>query len=546
MTVSPSGNSYATKLANNSILVFSARELQPYATITGLQLPPHSDRPAPSSTDERSRGTASDYSRTLRAVLHPRHLEKLLIVVPASYKDTSDPCEPTSSCVLQTYDLRTDNHISRQALARTNATVLTVGPDGGNITTPDVQHLALSYDGKWMATGDSWRPDETLLKALELRAENAFPDHHETFVKFWRWNNSSETWELTTRVDGPHSVNGGAGMVLGLTARPDHHEFATMGDDNIVRFWTPTLRGRSGLKSANDRDSTLSTWRCRGSIDLRKDHVRTALSRPPAVCMDFSEDGSVLAICLQSMSMVNQIAVHLIDVQKGEIRHTRDGILVGEPCAIRFLGKDLIITSNNSTAVWDIINDAVTTVHPPAMADVPSRDAHRLLAVNTRSQTFAIAIQGSSGVSNGDSGKKKRKPRFHIQIYDIRSLELQDQRVLKHRPLALFADPVVGDYILVDSAASVVRIGCDDKTARVAVQTQDLTDEIDTGISSLFGSVSRPTNPAGLSHAPLAALPANASRQQKGIASIFGDGPSFNLPSLSVLFGEVVQSLAGR
>lgn len=544
--MSPSGNSYATKLANNSILVFSARELQPYAAITGLQLLPHPDRPVAHSTDEQSRASASDYLRSLPAVLHPRHLEKLLIVVPASHTDTGVACQPPTSCVLQTYDLRTDNNISQQALARTNATVLKVGPEGGDINTPDVQHLALSHDGKCMASVDSWRPDASLLTALELRVESSFSDHQETFLKFWSWNPSSETWELTTRVDGPHSVDGRASTVLSLTTRPDHHEFATMGDDNIVRFWTPTPRRRNGLKSTNSRDSSLSTWRCRSLVDLKKDHAATTFYRPTAVCMDFSEDGSILAICLKSTSMSNQSVVHLIDVQKGEVRHTRVGVLVGEPCAMRFLGKDLIITSNDSTIVWDIINDTVNTVRSPTSADVPLRDVRRLLAVNPRSQTFAIATQGSSGLSNGDSGKKKRKPRFHIQIYDIRSLELQDQRVLKNRPLTLLTDPLAGDYVLVDSAASVLRIGCEVKTAHLAVHTQDLIGEIDTGISSLFGSVSRPVNSNDRSQVPPAALPATATGQNKGIASIFGDGPSFNMPSLSVLFGEVVQSLAGR
>jgi NET1-associated nuclear protein 1 (U3 small nucleolar RNA-associated protein 17) len=248
--VSPNGNSYVVKLADNSVMVLSARELQPSANVTGLQLSTESYK---DSSPRRPCGAV--------ATLHPQHPERLLVTVPASYHISQQGQQRPSSAVLQTFDIRANCHISRQALARTNATTLDIGPDGTPIVAPDVRQMDIIQDGKWLATVDSWVPNPQDVEALTFSTQknDLASSRPEVYLKFWKWNPSSDSWELVTRIDGPHFSDSRHATVLGLAARPCSHEFATLGADASLRFWCPTARHRSGLNTGASKKN-LDTW----------------------------------------------------------------------------------------------------------------------------------------------------------------------------------------------------------------------------------------------------------------------------------------------
>ncbi|KAI9923452.1 hypothetical protein MW887_009313 [Aspergillus wentii] len=531
--VSPTGNSYVVKLADNCIMALSARELQPFATIIGLQLCPKMTQ-----TLDKSSSTSCQFSSSTPAILHPRQPDQLLIAVPASRQVSQEGHHLPNSSVLQTYDIRTNSHIARQALARTNATTLRVSPEGSEIIAPDIKHIDVAHDGKWMATIDTWSPYPQDVRSLDL--SNTGTDYQETFLKFWKWNDFSSLWELVTRIDGPHFSDKGHALVLGLASRPQSYEFVTVGSDALLRFWCPSTRQRSGLKTGPDAQQQLETWKCRSFIDLKGSFGNNKARNLPTACPAFSDDGSVLAVCLPSQSASNPGLVILIDAQNCKVHYSRVGAFWGNPCATSFIGRHLIIASKHAVSIWDTVNDIVRTTGTPGLGGLSSNEESLLLAVNSKTQTFAVATQHLLN-HTGHTSKKSRNTQFSIRIYDVQSLILHSQFMLDRCPLALLSNSYSSDYVVIDTAANVKRFGCFNKAPELTSQSFDLTNHLNPGLMDLFGGQlgSTKSQYSGLS----TAANGEQSAQTKGLASVFGDVPSFVLPPASVLFRAVVQSL---
>jgi NET1-associated nuclear protein 1 (U3 small nucleolar RNA-associated protein 17) len=518
IVVSASGSSYVVKLADNSVMVLSTRELQPLTTITGLQLSP-------------DLGASVDFSKgSVVAKLHPQQPERLIVSVPASHQftQTQHGSQHANAAVLQTYDIRANYNISRQALARTNATTLNISPEGTHVIAPDVKHLDIAHDAKWLATVDSWAPHSQDVEALDRKA--AAP-HSEVFLKFWKWDASSDTWELVTRVDGPHFSANHHSAVLGLASRPSAHEFATLGADSTLRFWCPTVKHRSGLRAKDQPEKPLNTWKCRGIVDLKGCLDAAQVSPLKSACMTFSEDGSVLAVCLPSTSAANDGLVLLIDARNCSVHYRRTGVFLGNPCSTSFLGSQLIVASTHSVAAWDTVDDVVRTIQSSDSTDSHGT-GNTMIAVNARTKSLAI--------TSATAHKKKNKARFDIKIYDVPSYEVVFQEALKSAPVSLLADAYSGDYIVLDTAATVQRLGCLDKASQKSQnnQSRDVTGQIDSGLSTLFSRTEKPVQ----SHEDVT----ESSSQTKGLASVFGETPSFSLPAIGVLFRNVVQTLGAN
>lgn len=525
VVVSPSGNSYVVKLADNSIMILSAREMQPSANVTGLQL-------ASEAGGHRDPSSRKPFGAV--AALHPQHPERLLVAVPASHHSSQQGSHRSNSAVLQTFDIRANSHISRQALARTNTTTLNISPEGSAIVAPDVRLMDIMHDGKWLATVDTWTPYPQDVEAVASSGSNndSASLRSEVFLKFWKWNASSDMWELVTRIDAPHFSENRPSTVLSLAARPYSHEFATLGTDSIVRFWCPTTRHRSGLKT-NLSEPHLDTWKCRSPVDLTGclDGADAPLK---SASISFSEDGSVLAICLPSKSGANDGLVLLINAQNCTVHYRRTGVFFGKPCSVRFLGRYLIVAATGSMSVWDTVDDVVKPIQLPDSVDSVDTWNPPLLAVNSRTQSFAIATRGTDS-SSGNTHKRRRRPRFHIKIYDVPSLDLVFQETLVSCPLALLSDTYSGDYIVVDATASVQRLGCLDKASQKSLQPDEVTSHLNSGLASIFSR--------GTLSSTQAIDEETSAGQSKGLAGVFGETPSFSLPSIGVLFRNVVQTL---
>lgn len=525
IVVSPTGNLYALKLADNSTMVLSARELQPHATITGLQLCPTMSR----SLNQYRKARQS--SHAMPAVLHPQHPDQLLVTVPTLCEISGEVRTSTNSPILQTYDIRTNSHVSRQAVARTNATTVRAGPEGSEIGTPDIKHLDVSEDGKWMATVDAWGQ-------LQQDSNAKAPaDDPEIFLKFWRWNRNSNLWELVTRIDGPHFRDKGNVPVLDLARRPYTHEFVTIGVDAKLRFWSPAKRQRSGLDKGSDAETPSETWKCRSVLDLQG-AVGNVKSKPlSAACITVSEDGSILAVCLPSESAKKPGVTLLIDAQNCVVRYERVGVYSGDPFAARFLERYLIIASVRSVSVWDTVNDIVRVVGLLDLCTATSPLGPQLLAVNPRTRTFAVATQCRLG-------NKSCSAKCHVRVYDMVTLKLLFQPNLTDCPLALLSDSRTGGYIIMDVASNLRRLGPGlEKTSQTA-HSRDLatTTGFYTGLANHLGSRAQDYRVQSFSQLPAVDADKSVAAQTTGLASVF-DVPSFVLPPASVLFRDVVESI---
>ncbi|KAI9369449.1 WD40-repeat-containing domain protein [Aspergillus egyptiacus] len=531
IVVSGSGNSYAVKLADNRTVVLSARELQPLATVTGLQFCARTPKVACQANLQSSSHT----SRAIAAVLHPQHPDQLLVTVPATHQLTQEGITSLSAPILQTYDIRSNTHISRQALARTNATTLNIGPDGTQILTPDIKQLGVSQDGKWMATVDSWSPHPQDLEALDL-GNSVLSELEEIYLKFWRWNDSSCIWELVTRIDRPHLSDKCSALVLDISPRPQSHEFATIGSDALLRLWRPVVRQRPGLKR-NSSGQVPETWKCRNAINLKGYleicNADSAGLSSASVC--FSEDGSVLAVCLHSAS-TNPGVIVLIDVRSCSVRYNRAGVYSGDICAASFLGFQLVIVTQKSVFVWDTVNDIVRATDPP-VSHSTGDSSSRLLAVNPRTHTFAVTSTKRA------SSKKSRKSGFMVQVYDIHSLSSRCHFKLSKEPVALLSNVNVAEYIIVDAGANIHQLGSANKSVQ-ASYTNDLDEYPAFGLENLFGHQATRNNTTKTSTSAVSAGLITQPSERIGLAGVFGDTPSFVLPPSRIVFCDLVKALS--
>ena len=459
------------------------------------------------------------------------------MAIPASRQGAQDGiC--LANPVLQTFDIRANSHISRQALSRTNTTVLKISPEGSEISTPDIKYLDISQDGKWMATFDSWAPHSQDVKGLGLNdtGNDATTGYQENYLKFWKWNGSSTMWELVTRIDNPHASVNGVAPVLGLASRPRSNDFATIGADAKLRIWYPNMRSRAGLKAGSNATHQLETWKCRNIIDMKGNLTRGSYNLTTA-CLAFSEDGSVLAVCLPSGSSANPGAVVLIDAQECAIRYSRIGTHCGDPCAVKFLGRHLVVASNRFISVWDTVDDLVRVLEP-SLDGVSGGKSQQLLAVNLRTRTFAVTAKNPQ-----NSVKKSRALQIPVKVYDIETLTPVFSCTVGKPPVTLLSDSYSGDYIIIDSAAGVQRVGCLDKPFQPTARSHELSampTQLNSGLMDLFGDQGPGIQQSSLPHA----LDKNeASEQAGGVSDMFSEVPSFVLPPVSVLFRNVVQSL---
>lgn len=397
VTVSPSGSSYAVQLADNSIMVLSTSELKPTANFAGLQT-------QSTPVTEKSAAHQLDFDRVLprsAAALHPIKKDQLILSVPPSASEAPQATSMISRPFLQTYDITADRHISRQALTRNQVTDFNKGPLGNRIRVPDVTHLQISRDGEWLATAEDWTPpsmDVAYLAATQKVTDEERLERREVYLKIWRRNADKDVWALESRIDSPHqnTVTLFQGRVLGLVHDPTELGFATIGEDRCLRIWKPKTRLRNGVVIRGSNDEGLVDWSCRHTVNLGRsfemveDEAQSNLmTRPTSAAIAYSEDGSMLAVA-QAFDHTNAASVvHFIDTASGSVAQTRAGLFTGKIQALNFSGRYLIIVSDISVHVWDVVDEALQysfnlTIDHKATSTI-------LLTVSHEDSSFAIS-----------------------------------------------------------------------------------------------------------------------------------------------------------
>ena len=399
ITVSPTGTTYAIRLADNSAMIISTQELTPAFNVSGALLPTsiHLGTGIRESLKSKfRRGLLRRPPASCPNSAPPR----MLMAVPTVLSSTDDLPPSLNASLLQTVDVRSGLQFARQALTRTKITDLNIGPQGYVIDEPNVVLLESSHDGTWLATIEEWAVPLTDLKSLAVDKDEALTlqiRSLEISLKFWSWNEESKHWELVARVDKPHSsadvLLPSKGLGLDLTAHHVSNRFITFGDDWCVKIWKPISRLRNNIPVKNSNGQELVNWTCHRKINFPPspytEHVNESSSR-----ISISPDGSMLAV---GQSHSKQSMVWLADMYSGKVHSRLPNLIAGTLVGLSLLDKYLIIVGSDSLSVWNPVDNEMkySVALGRSSTGTYLHGAH--LAVDIQSDVFAVAIpQGTT------------------------------------------------------------------------------------------------------------------------------------------------------
>lgn len=425
IVVSPKGSSYVVRLADNSVMILSASELSPTCHVAGVQSNSFSRATMPTehlpTIDLLSQFGAEAPSNTVAATINPNDAGHMMLSVPANQIPLTFGGRLSPAPYLQAFDVLNGQFVSRQAMTRTNATNVNLGPEGNSIHEPNVKSLQVSQDGRWLSTVDEWEAppnDSRDLNADGFERTNTL----ESKLRFWAWDDSDKQWMLNSRIDDPHrQENDLAGLsLLALASDPGGCRFATLGADSIVRTWIlksklkngKIVRGEVGPDAKGKSRTTDTWWALEFGVPLEKAVAFGSFEsvRADRGLLKFSNDGSMLAAYQHHDTFEdNSPVVHFIDTNQGALFDTHSDLYDGADGihGMDFLGKHLILLGRDSAAIWDITSfDLVTSI--PLQPSGSSEDkglglvqsantTHRPrpiphLAVNVPTNTFSIAM----------------------------------------------------------------------------------------------------------------------------------------------------------
>jgi NET1-associated nuclear protein 1 (U3 small nucleolar RNA-associated protein 17) len=389
ITVSPSGKSYGLRLNDNSIMVLSTSELAPTAVIAGVQ----------TTISELSRKSSSKKAKQpptplqTPAVLNQTAPHQLLLAVPASQSIHSDY---VPAPFLQTFDWTTGRHVSRQALARNNATVNNTAADGTPVREANVTLMKQSPDGMWLATAEEWTPTtDSRFGEFDAQAQR-----RETYLKFWRWDVKESRWTLDARIDSPHQSESSswANRILDLDADPSKQSFASIGQDGVLRIWKPKTQLSDGRIVKGIKEKGITTWVCSRVVPIGRSIESSQLegkspsdSPPPVAKLSFSDDGSALAVSLDDSDALALGLVHFVDTATGTIKASQPLVYGTRLCGLHFLGRYLVVLSTE-LRVWDVVSNKLVYGYEFKRHPMIWREGLYQLAASRTSSRFIVSF----------------------------------------------------------------------------------------------------------------------------------------------------------
>ena len=436
-------------------MVLSTSELKPTANIAGIQsssLQFQAMTEALLPTKELLVQVQERYTPLdLPTVIDCNQPQRLLLPVPAQQTSSNIFASSEPTPYLQTYDTASARHVSRQALTRTNATDKNTGPEGNRVHEPSVSQLAISRNGKWLASVETWLPPRSGLQDMtvngELDTSHEQARCKEIHLRFWHWDEKESTWKLNTRIESPHQFREShtATDVLHLIAHPFQTTFVSVGADSIVKFWTPktkrsdrtVIRGERTRAFVSKKKDVETWWSVNFTIPLERSSQgldvigrRIDQQSPKAANLAFSNDGSTMAANLDFSHLVSdrqlkrerlfQPTVHFIDAEGGVIRfstllelHSPDlgktnfkdlnidsNINDTTIHSLAFVGQTLLILTESALKIFSVTSLTFTasipltspltysSLSPASRSIIPNPQ----LSVNLSTNTFAVSI----------------------------------------------------------------------------------------------------------------------------------------------------------
>ena len=568
IVVSPTGSSYSVRLADNSAMILSTSELKPTFSTTGIQIPSKLTSPKPTGVGLPARPSVSvpEGTTTVRipACTSSGHL---LLAVPPSVSSRQIAHTARNASYLQTFDVGGCSQISRQALTRTKITTLNMGPESNIIEEPSVTHIQLSHDGQWFATVDVWMPPKRDLARFAFDQERVIEEQifrQEIYLKFWLWNDDSKVWELVSRIDNPHaSQNGNSyerGRVLELVSNPIAVGFATVGQDGIVKSWRPAIRRRHGLEVRGKDGSNLKSWYCKHAI-----HLESTLPQDiRGAKLSYSQDGSVLAVGLQSIS---QSPIYFLDTNSGSIRSVQTGLYSGPLLGLGIINKYLI-TLSDDLCVWDLVIDE-------RVCGIQLKS--HILPLDRRANTTHLAVDAPNGIFGiavpdiRDDPTSLTESRSQIAIFDPTNASPLFTTSLRSPVTHLLPDTRRKAFYIINSAAEIRTLAPKQPAASLATTLAKLDQEGPSsirGLSDIFGNWKRAEsiedkqatglltsntfgNENNLTQGPPPRRiqkddAADVVVSQDRLAEVFDVAPAYALPPVTELFEQVASLYSGR
>ncbi|MCJ1273115.1 hypothetical protein MMC21_000904 [Puttea exsequens] len=559
IVVSPSGSTYAIRLADNSAMILSTSELKPIFSIAGIQVPAAREDTSNILPFLPTVDTPSLAARRLRRVHYPACTSlsnnHLLLAVPPSVSGRQSTSKSKNASYLQILDVDSAQQISRQALTRTNITTLAMGPESNVLEEPNITHIQVSFDGQWLATVDEWMPprrDVDLFSFDSNRAAEEQIFRQEIHLNFWLWNEEDKVWELVSRVDDPHSSPSGnpyeQGRVLELVSDPSSIGFATIGQDGIVKTWMPAVRRRNGLEIKSKKGKSLGTWHCKRAIPIESAQSHAADDILGAK-LAFSHDGSILAVGLQSATLS---PIYIIDSYKGDFKTVHTGLYSGALFGLGIVNKYLV-TLANELCVWDLVTDERQYgIHLNDNGlSLGKRWDSTHLTVDVEQEIFAIAVPEAVQTANVTAMKSQ------LAIFDPDNPEPLERFLLPSTVTSLLATNSKKAFLLIDSAANIQTLTPGHQP--LPPPPKAIEQEPSRGLSDIFGNgEKRAFEEAGtysellnsdkghLMREPNAQADEKVYVSANRLAEVFDVGSSHAMPPVMELFEQVASLYNGR
>jgi len=224
---------------------------------------------------------------------------------------------------LQLFDLERNSIIFNLDIANRN--ILT-NERNQVIGNSEVLLAAVSSDGQWLATFESW--------------SNKSIGYLDVHLKFWHYNAAINNFELNTTVATPHN-----GDVTAIAFQPgvlgqEWPGLVSISHDYKFKIWR--------LVDDTDIYRKKDAWTCDIAGDFRQ-------KKPSA--LSFSEDGSVLAVAFQD-------TVTLWNPTTASFNTTLSHLILDEPIKLMEFGKEecfrfLVCASETMLFAWDVITQEI-------------------------------------------------------------------------------------------------------------------------------------------------------------------------------------------
>lgn len=563
IVVSPSGSSYGVRLADNSAMILSTSELQPTFSVAGIQLPitrkDDISLPLIPNINVPSSRPTTQHNLCCPALVSPSDPGRLLLAVPSFTTSGLNPRIANSACYLQTFNIKSAHQIAKQALTRTKDTIVSIGPKLNLIEEPNVVHMKMSHDARWLATIDEWLPPKRDIAFLAFDKEREAEEQlrrREIHLKIWAWDDQLGMWELSSRIDSPHisqsSVTSDSGAVLALASDPSCASFATIGANNELRIWKPSVRRRNGREVRGKDGRKLMNWHCRHVTLLEESNIVDRESHKGAK-LAYSLDGSVLAA---GYRLSTSSTIYLIDSSTGRVQRTLSCMYTGPLLGLEIIDRYLIVLSHE-LHVWDLVTEEISFGFQLRSCGLTLEKLVTATHLTSDAQggTFAVSLLEQSKPS-----KSTTQLRSRILIFDPSRPRPLFERSLSNTTVALLSATGRNVYYVIDSAAEIRVVSSSQSvfmpSTPALVDKEGAQEGSPQGLENIYGRGNGAKADAGdidddedvpklefsRSHVLLSTEKDDAVVvSPEKLAKIFETGSAFTLPPIAELFEQVAR-----